>query len=135
MEPKNKGHTNFYECCDLTKKYIYCTCMTSYLVNAYVYVFCTCNNYAEFFFAREEVCNNRYIIMIDIFMTNLLWFFIKKQSKYYFHLWMNWIIWGKTSKKDGKKSILTKIVQLICFWLTHKYVQCCSKHTVLVCLE
>ena len=21
-EPKNKGHTNFYECCDLTKKYI-----------------------------------------------------------------------------------------------------------------
>ena len=22
LEPKNKGHTNFYECCDLTKKYI-----------------------------------------------------------------------------------------------------------------
>ena len=22
LEPKNKGHKNFYECCDLTKKYI-----------------------------------------------------------------------------------------------------------------
>ena len=22
LEPKNKGHTNSYECCDLTKKYI-----------------------------------------------------------------------------------------------------------------
>ena len=22
LEPKNKGHTNFYECCNLTKKYI-----------------------------------------------------------------------------------------------------------------
>ena len=22
LEPKNKGRTNFYECCDLTKKYI-----------------------------------------------------------------------------------------------------------------
>ena len=25
LEPKNKGQTNFYERCDLTKKYIYCT--------------------------------------------------------------------------------------------------------------
>ena len=24
-KPKNKGHMNFYDCCDLTKKYIYCT--------------------------------------------------------------------------------------------------------------
>ena len=24
LKPKNKGHTNFYERCDLTKKYIYC---------------------------------------------------------------------------------------------------------------
>ena len=23
MKPKNKDHSNFYECCDLTKKYIY----------------------------------------------------------------------------------------------------------------
>ena len=22
LKPKNKGHINFYECCDLTKKYI-----------------------------------------------------------------------------------------------------------------
>ena len=22
LKPKNKGHMNFYECCDLTKKYI-----------------------------------------------------------------------------------------------------------------
>ena len=26
-KPKNKGHTNFYECCDLTKKYFHCTYM------------------------------------------------------------------------------------------------------------
>ena len=25
LEPKNKGHMNFYEHCDLTKKYIYYT--------------------------------------------------------------------------------------------------------------
>ena len=25
LEPSNKGHTNFYECCGLTKKYICCT--------------------------------------------------------------------------------------------------------------
>ena len=25
LKPKNKGRTNFYECCDLTKKYIYYT--------------------------------------------------------------------------------------------------------------
>ena len=25
LEPKNKGHTNFYECCDLTKRNIYWT--------------------------------------------------------------------------------------------------------------
>ena len=24
LAPQNKGHLNFYECCDLTKKYIYC---------------------------------------------------------------------------------------------------------------
>ena len=23
LKPKNKGHTNFYECCDLTKKGLY----------------------------------------------------------------------------------------------------------------
>ena len=23
MHPKNEGYVNFYECCDLTKKYIY----------------------------------------------------------------------------------------------------------------
>jgi len=23
LDPKNKGHKNFYECCDLTKEYIY----------------------------------------------------------------------------------------------------------------
>ena len=27
LKPKNKGHANFYECCDLTKKYFHCTYM------------------------------------------------------------------------------------------------------------
>ena len=33
-EAKNKGHTNFYECCDLTKKYIYST----YIISFYSYI-------------------------------------------------------------------------------------------------
>ena len=73
------------------------------VINAYV-CFCTCNNYAEFFFAREEVWNNRYYISYDryIYMKNLLWVYIHlKQFNYlyYFPSRMNWI-WGKTSKKD-----------------------------------
>ena len=38
LKPINKGNTNFYECCDLTKKvyliyiYIYCACMKYYSV-------------------------------------------------------------------------------------------------------
>ena len=29
LKPKNKGHSNFYECCDLTKKIIPCSSMRS----------------------------------------------------------------------------------------------------------
>ena len=33
MEPKNKGQTNFNECCDLTKKYIQGTYIPNQLEN------------------------------------------------------------------------------------------------------
>ena len=32
LKPKNKGHANFYECCDLTKKVYLKVCSTSYFL-------------------------------------------------------------------------------------------------------
>ena len=37
LEPKNKGHTKFHECCDLTKKYVYLVLHT-YMENTKCYV-------------------------------------------------------------------------------------------------
>ena len=40
LEPKNKGHTNFYECCDLTKK-VYLMYLYKYMYIARCVVTCT----------------------------------------------------------------------------------------------
>ena len=32
LKPKNKGHTNFFECCDLTKKYILCSVVVGWCI-------------------------------------------------------------------------------------------------------
>ena len=37
LKPKNKGHTNFYECCDLTKK-VYLLMVLMYVLTAISYV-------------------------------------------------------------------------------------------------
>ena len=37
MKPKNKGHTNFNECCDLTKK-VYLLMVLMYVLTAISYV-------------------------------------------------------------------------------------------------
>ena len=37
LKPKNKGHTNFYECCDLTKK-IYLVIPVPHFKNTNIYI-------------------------------------------------------------------------------------------------
>ena len=39
QKPKNKGHTNFYECCDLTKKVylVYVCALCIYILHKYVH--------------------------------------------------------------------------------------------------
>ena len=39
LKPKNKGHTKFYDCCDLTKKHILYTFIKFYFI-IYLLVFC-----------------------------------------------------------------------------------------------
>ena len=80
--------------------------MTSYLVNAYVYVFCTCNNYAEFFLPErrfETTVISSFMIDIHVYDESALGLSSKNNPNIIsIYGWIE-LFEEKLPKKMGKK--------------------------------
>ena len=62
---KNKGHTNFYECCDLTEKV--------YLIYLHIQNICMCMEELPMYLVLVQTC----ICNFDIKERDFIFFFVK----------------------------------------------------------
>ena len=74
LEPKNKGHTNLYECCDLTKK-VCLICVKYLYYNFFQMTKCTFNKYGPS--GTVEITDGLCLLAINIITEKIyvfLWF-------------------------------------------------------------